>query len=66
MFPSIVKDPSRFFSVVGPAYITERHCEIAYHDVENRRRRREGLSVLAGLPCLGRNDYLSGISDRAE
>ena len=66
MFPGIVNDPTRFFSVVGHAYVAERHFETAYHGSENRRRRKAALSVLAGLPCIGRNDYLPRIFDRAE
>jgi hypothetical protein len=51
------------FSVVGAAYIPERHFDTVRHDAENRRRRKETLSVLAGQPCIGRSDYLP---DRAE
>jgi hypothetical protein len=48
------------FSIVSSAYIPERHFEVAYHDVENRRRRKEYFSVLAGLPCIDRGDFLPG------
>jgi hypothetical protein len=58
--------PVRFFSVVSSAYVPERHFEIAYHDTENRRRRKEYLSVLAGLPCIDRLDFLPRISERSE
>jgi hypothetical protein len=56
MFTNI--QPHSFFSVVGAAYVPERHFDTAHHDTENRRRRKESLSVLAGLPCIGRGDYL--------
>jgi hypothetical protein len=54
------------FSIVSSAYIPEHHYEIAYHDAENRRRRKECLSVLAGLPCIDRVDFVPGSSERAE
>ena len=56
----------RIFSIVGSAYIPERHFEVACHDAENRRRRKEYLSVLAGLPCIDRGDFLPGGFDQAE
>ena len=56
----------RIFSIVSSAYIPERHVEIPYHGAENRRRRKEYLSVLAGLPCIDRGDFLPGGFDQAE
>jgi hypothetical protein len=56
----------RVFSIVSSAYIPERHFEVAHHDAENRRRRKEYLSVLAGLPCIDRVDFLPGSSDRED
>jgi len=58
--------PTSLFSVVGAAFVPERHFEATRHDAENGRRRRGSLSVLAGLPCIGRGDYLPGVSERAE
>jgi hypothetical protein len=63
---SIVRDPTRFFSVVGAAYIPESHCEIAYNEAENRRRGKSGLSMLAGWPCIGRSDLLPGHRPEAD
>jgi hypothetical protein len=53
-------NPAPLFSVLGPAYVPERHFDTAHYDAENRRRRKESLSALAGQPCIGRSDYLPG------
>ncbi len=58
--------PIRVFSIVGSPYVPERHVEIACHDAENRRRRKEYLSVLAGLPCIDRGEFLPGVSERVD
>ena len=58
--------PSPFFSIVTSAYVPEHHFEVACHDAENRRRRKEFLSVLAGLPCIDRIDFLPEVSDRVK
>jgi hypothetical protein len=58
--------PTSFFSIVTSAFVPQRHFEGAYHDPENRRGRKETLSVLAGLPYIDRGDFLPEISDREE
>jgi hypothetical protein len=58
--------PVRVFSIVGSPYVPERHFEIPCHDADNRRRRKEYLSVLAGSPCIDRGDAVPGISERPD